>query len=116
MKPESVTPAPEECFKKVVRAFAAHPGVTVGAGRKKGFGASALSTRAKIFAMLSSRNRFVVKLPKMRVDALVAAGRGGPFDPGHGRLMKEWLEVAPGYEADWLALAREAQRFVSTRA
>jgi len=114
VKPKAVSLSPEEHFQRVVRAFAGHPNVSVGAGRKKGFGASALSTRAKIFAMLSSRNRFVVKLAKARVEVQVAAGRGTRFDPGHGRLMKEWLEVAPGHEADWLTLAREAQRFVST--
>ena len=43
----------------------------------------------------------------------VAAGRGEPFDPGHGRLMREWLEVAAGSEREWLSLAQEAMRFVA---
>jgi hypothetical protein len=28
-----------------------------------------------------------------RVDVLVSSGKGKYFDPGHGRLMKEWLAV-----------------------
>jgi len=33
------------------------------------------------------------------------------FDPGHGRLMKEWVVVAHG-KVDWVELAREACDFV----
>lgn len=54
----------------------------------------------------------MVKLPKPRVDELIAAGRGRRFDPSHGRLMKEWLAVEEDQIADWVALAREAYEFV----
>jgi hypothetical protein len=57
------------------------------------------------------RGRFVAKLPKARVDELIEAGTGKRFDPGHGRLMKEWVSIGSG-EADWVALAREAHRHV----
>jgi len=73
---------------------------------------SALSVDGRIFAMLV-RGRFVAKLPRDRVDALVRAGTGERFDPGHGRLMKEWIAVPPG-PADWVALAKEAFRWVRT--
>ena len=53
-----------------------------------------------------------MKLPKARVAALVAAKVGTPFDPGHGRLMKEWLTVTDA-KARWQVLAREAHAFVS---
>ena len=43
---------------------------------------------------------------------LVRAGAGAYFDPGHGRLMKEWIAVPEG-AAPWLALAKEACAFVS---
>jgi hypothetical protein len=36
------------------------------------------------------KGRFVAKLPRGRVDELVSGGSGEYFDPGHGRLMKEW--------------------------
>src|SRR4051794_21978356 len=60
------------------------------------------------------RGELVVKLPKARVDELVDAGAGRRFDPGHGRVMKEWIVVAPG-KADWLALANEAFAYLGAR-
>jgi hypothetical protein len=77
----------------------------------KGFGADALKVDGRIFAMLV-RDRLVVKLPRRRVDELIAAGDGDRFDPGHGRLMKEWLVIGPSAEDRWLALATEALAFV----
>jgi hypothetical protein len=93
-------------FAAVIQAFARDPDVTAGVMMS----AVGLKVGGKIFAMLP-RGRFVAKLPKARVDALVAAGHGVAFDPGHGRVMKEWIELA-GDEPSWLALAREARRFV----
>lgn len=81
---------------------------------KQGFGSSALKVHGKIFAMLVT-GRLVLKLPRQRVDALIAAGDGARFDPGHGRLMKEWLSVEPASAADWLPLAREALAFVASK-
>jgi len=81
----------------------------------KGFGsAGQLRVGGKIFAMLV-RGRLVVKLPRNRVDALIAAGEGERFDPGRGRLMKEWLTLSPAAETDWLELAQEALAFVAAR-
>ena len=99
-------------FAIVAAAFAGDPAVSHGGG--KGFGSGALKVNGKIFAMVSSKGRFVVKLPKPRVVALTAAGEGEPFDPGRGRLMKEWLAIDGG-SADWVALAREAYQFVKGR-
>jgi hypothetical protein len=39
------------------------------------------------------------------VDELVASGVGKHFDPGHGRLMWEWVVVAQG-GPDWLKSLR----------
>lgn len=57
--------------------------------------------------MWTSKDPFVVKLDKARVSELVEQGKGHYFDPGRGRLMKEWLEVSAS-KAMWLPLAREA--------
>jgi hypothetical protein len=65
--------------------------------------------------MLASDGAFVVKLPKPRVDALVASGDGERFDPGHGRLMKEWIAIEPTSDVEWLPLAREALTFVAAK-
>lgn len=105
----------EEAFSKIIEAFATTPGVTVGAKGKKGFGSSALRVKDKIFAMVSSKGSFVVKLPQERVDELLASGSGKRFDPGHGRLMREWIELDPGSQNSWIALAKEAKSFVAKR-
>jgi hypothetical protein len=97
-------------FDTVVASFGDDPDVSQGEG--KGFGSGALKVNGKIFAMMSSMGKFVVKLPKRRVEELVAAGHGERFDPGHGRLMKEWAVVALGPE-HWAGLAKEARHFVS---
>lgn len=103
----------EERFATIVAAFLNNPDVTPPVGT--GFGSSGLRLGGKIFAMLSSRGEFVVKLPQQRVNALIASGDGQRFDPGHGRLMKEWLTVAPASHVAWLSLAQEALEFVSSK-
>ena len=69
-----------------------------------------LKMKGKFFAMFG-RGKFVTKLPKQRVDELVTGGKGTRFDPGHGRLMKEWVVVESG-KANWVELAGEAYAFV----
>lgn len=106
--------APEERYDTLIETLLSHAGVTLGSPGKKGFGSSALQIGGKIFALLSN-GRLVVKLPRQRVDALVAAGAGARFDPRHdGRLMKEWLAVDPTSTEEWLPLAREALEFVAS--
>jgi len=51
----------------------------------------------------------VVKLGRVRVDELIASGRGQAFDPsGAGRPMKDWALVGLP-STDWDALAAEAR-------
>jgi hypothetical protein len=106
----------EKRFADIVASLRRKPGVTApsseAGGGRKAFGSSGLKVNAKVFAMVSSRGEFVVKLPRQRVDALVASGDGTRFDPGHGRLMKEWLVVSPTSKLEWLSLAKEALAFV----
>jgi len=90
----------------IAQAFEKDRDVTVG----KMFGSAGLKVNGKVFAMVV-RGRLVAKLPKPRVDELVASGDGEPFDPGHGKLMKEWVSVS-SREPSWLELAREAHHFV----
>jgi hypothetical protein len=103
---------PDERYAELVRAFLGRPGVTQ---EGRGFGSSSLRVGGSIFALLSSRKEFVVKLPRQRVEELIAAGDGGRYDPGHGRLMKEWLALRPGSSQDWVSLATEAMEFVGSR-
>ncbi len=106
-----------EHFEEVVEAFRDYPGVTIPSVTTplRKFGSSGLRIDNKVFAMISSKGQFVVKLPRERVNDLVASGIGEYFDPGHGRLMKEWLVVKPGFDEKWLPLAREAMEFVASQ-
>jgi hypothetical protein len=105
---------PAERYAEVVKAFAGKRGVSAESGR--GFGSSALKVDNRIFAMLASGDQFVVKLPRTRVDALVAAGEGERFDPRrNGKLMREWLVVGPRRAVRWLPLAQEAYEFAKTK-
>jgi hypothetical protein len=56
----------------------------------------------------------VVKLPRERVDALVASGDGRAWGPGHGRVMKEWVALSPSAASQWAALVAEAREFVAS--
>lgn len=105
---------PAEHYAAIVEALTGTPDMTLGVAGKKRFDASALCIRGEIFAMLAVGDRFVVKLPRQRVDALIATGAGERFDPGHGRPMKEWVVVAPTSAGGWLPLAREALAFVGS--
>jgi hypothetical protein len=105
---------PEERFATIVEALLSNPDVTPPSDGKR-FGSSGLKIHNKISAMLVG-GKLVVKLPKPRVDALIACGDGERFDPRRdGRLMKEWLSLEPTSEEEWLPLAREAMEFVASQ-
>ena len=101
----------EARFAKLVAALEGEEGVTLGSGGR-GFGTGALQVDGRIFAMVSA-GRLVVKLPRERVDELVASGDGAPFDAGKGRPMKEWVALSVRIERRWLSLATEARAFVA---
>lgn len=112
----NVTPTtPQERFDKLVEELLTQPHVALGSAGKRGFGSSALQAGGKIFAMLVN-GCLVLKLPRQRVDALVATGAGTRFKPRHdGRLMKEWLVVNRMPLDEWGALAAEAKEFVAPK-
>ena len=99
-------------FVRVMEAFANDR--RVNRENRRGFGSGALKVNGKIFAMMSSKGRFVVKLPKGRVDEFVSRGVGERFDLGHGRVMKEWIVVGTS-KTNWVELAKEAYQFVKGR-
>lgn len=102
----------EQRYEGLTRAFLGRAGVTRDG---TGFGAGSLKINGKMFASLSSKGEFIVKLARSRVDALVETGDGVRFDPGHGRLMKEWLAVSPDSPLSWESIADEAMRFTASR-
>ena len=98
----------DQRFVPVIAAFAKDRKVTHGG---KGFGSSGLKVNGKLFAFVSSKGQFVVKIPKERVEELVRAGQAEQFDPGHGRLMKEWAGIR-SKRLNWITLAKEARELV----
>jgi TfoX/Sxy family transcriptional regulator of competence genes len=109
---------PEERYASIVEVLDSRPDVSGESddpASRHRFGSSELKVRGRIFAMLV-RGRLVVKLPRQRVDALVATGVGERFDPRRdGRPMKEWLTIDPESEEPWLPLATEAMEFVASK-
>ncbi len=110
----TLSPTPDERYAALVEALLGTSEATFDPSARRGFGSSALKIGGKIFAMLVD-GRLVVKLPRQRVDGLIAAGAGERFDPGHGRLMKEPLAVDPAADGEWLPLATEAMGFVAPK-
>lgn len=102
----AITIDDDPAFAVLAKAFAGDQRVTAG----KLFAANGLKVGGKIFAMIV-RGRLVVKLPKQRVDELVSSGAAERFDPGHGRLMKEWATIL-GDRPNWPGVASEALAYV----
>jgi hypothetical protein len=104
-------------WEALVATMLAESSATYGneGGAQRAFGSTSLKTDGKIFAMLV-KDRLVVKLPARRVEELVADGVGERFDPGHGRIQKQWLSVLGDDPGEWHALAAESEAFVAKRA
>ena len=94
-------------YTAIVDNYADTAGVETG----RMFGSDGLKISGKVFAM-EVKGRLVVKLPAIRATELVATPGAKLFDPGHGRLMKEWVEVDSNSKLDWLALTKESFAFV----
>lgn len=97
-----------EAFDAIVRSLRARPGVTVATM----FGAPGLRISGKVFATLY-KGDLVLKLSSDRVQELIGSRDAVLFDPGHGRVSKEWVALKPRLVDRWAALAREALEFVS---
>lgn len=54
----------------------------------------------------------VVKLPRTRVDELIAAGIGEPFAPAE-KVFREWVSIPKRDRRRWRSLLREGVAFVA---
>jgi hypothetical protein len=97
----------EEIWSNVKEHFLKMPEV-----QKQG---ESLKIRKKMFAMLSKGN-YVVKLPKERVNELLNTGEGLPYDPGNGKIMKEWVIIPIECSDKWIEYTSEAKEFAKTLA
>lgn len=76
------------------------------------FGSKGLRTGKKFFAVWW-HEQLVVKLPPARLEELVAAHHGEPFEPMEGRRMNGWIVLA--HTVDWPAVVEEARGFVAAQ-
>lgn len=60
-----------------------------------------------------SSGDLVAKLPRERVDELIASGIGAPFAPA-GRVFREWVAISAEHLDRWEGLVTESIGFVST--
>jgi hypothetical protein len=97
----------EEFWSKVKEHYLKMPEVL-----KQG---EALKINKKMFCMFSHGD-FVVKLPNKRVEELISSGNGFPYDPGNGKIMKEWAIIPEKYANKWIEYALEAKTFALTLA
>ncbi len=81
---------------------------------KKMFGTTALTIKGKVF-VFPWKGRVVFKLPKERVEEIIASKKGIYFDPGHGRISKEWVAINPNTDSECINLAKEAKNFVGKK-
>jgi hypothetical protein len=80
--------------------------------RGKMFGSEGLRTGTKFFAIWW-HERLVLKLPADRLQELVAADHGEPFEPMEGRRMNGWIVL--GDAVDWPPVVEEARGFVAAQ-
>ena len=90
-------------YAKLKEHFAGVKGVTVNTGQ----GAQGMKVGKKMFAMFY-KGDLVLTLPPARVEELIAAGRGLPFDPGTGKMMKNRVLIPTAEKRSWIKLCEEA--------
>jgi hypothetical protein len=74
-----------------------------------------LKIKKKMFAFLKEGN-LVVKLPKNRVTELISSEVGLPYDPGNGKIMKEWVIIPLDLSDKWIDFTLESKDFAETLA
>jgi hypothetical protein len=99
----------EALFWDLAEEHYADPAVT----RSTMMGHPCLRVDGAFFASLRpTTGELIVKLPRDRVAAMVADGRGAPFAP-NGRVFREWVAVRAVDEDRWRELLVEAKAFVA---
>lgn len=102
------TQEPEGQFERLAARFLGDPAIIAGTG----FGANPGAQGPEQDLRHAGPGSAGREAPEGPVDQLVASGAGARFDPGHGRLMKEWVMVAPRDGILWEDLATDALAFV----
>jgi len=75
----------------------------------KGRGAQGIKRGGKMFVMFM-KGDLIVKLPERRVNEVIDAGDGEPFDPGTGKPMKNRVLI-PARKSDmWVRYSVESKK------
>lgn len=106
---ETRSDAAHQHFWTLAAPLLAEPGIT--RGTIMGF--PCLRIGGDFFASAEHKgDRLIIKLPKARVQALIADGLGEPFAPA-GRVFKQWLAIPFDLAETWPDRLAEARAFVS---
>jgi hypothetical protein len=76
-----------------------------------GKGAQGIKFNKKMFIMFY-KGDLVIKLSPDRIQELIKAGKGLPFDPGTGKPMKDRILISRSNKKDWISLSEESKKFV----
>lgn len=100
---------PADFFHEMSAAALTRPDVAT--GTMMGF--PCLRVGGAFFASCDHRTGdLIVKLPRDRVEQLIADGVGKPFTPA-GRTFREWVLIDDRDETRWAELIEEARTFVN---
>ena len=104
-----MTKQPTDFFWAAGAAALAQPDVTTSTM----MGLPCLRRAGAFFASCDQRSGdLIVKLPRNRVEQLIAAGVGRPFAPA-GRTFREWVLIDDRDQARWAELIDEARIFAA---
>jgi hypothetical protein len=104
-----MTEQPTDFFWEVSAAALTHSDVAT--GTMMGF--ACLRVSGAFFASCDHRSGdLIVKLPRHRVEQLIAAGSGKPFAPA-GKTFREWVLISDRDPARWAELIGEARTFAA---
>ncbi len=92
-----------DLYASVKAHFEKVAGVTVNSGR----GAQGLKVGKKMFAMFS-KGGLLLKMPPQQVESLISAGQGLPYDPGTGKVMKNYVLIPIAKQRSWIKLCQQA--------
>lgn len=94
-----------DIYDELKHHFRSVDGVTVNEGR----GSQGIKFGKKMFVMFY-KGQLLVSLPAERVDEIVAAGEGLPFDPGTGTVMKNRVLIPDTRKESWVEICEESLR------
>jgi len=101
---------PTDFFTDATTPALAHPEVTT--GTMMGFPCLRVGNTRAFFASCDHRTGdLIVKLPRERVQQLIADGTGQPFAPA-GRTFREWVLIQGRDMTRWVELIDEARRHI----